>query len=141
MIRKTRPIVIPSSFLLLVIVLGLPACAGSAQDRTVRSPLATLEAEREAVLAADSFDEVLAYVPAEAAGYVGQMSDDQKEAALATWTEPLDRANELFERGDSEADSEGREIVRSAWTEFQIAASSGGDAVDRSGDSVTGGAT
>lgn len=88
--RSIQPLRTGRLTMLLTFVLALPAYHSLSGQAAVDSPLAALEAEREAVLAASSFDEVLEYVPAEHAERAAQMTAEQKATALTRWKAGLE---------------------------------------------------
>jgi hypothetical protein len=88
------------------------ASAASAAQNPAASPKAAVEAERAAVLAATSLDEVIRYVPAEWQDYVKALPKDDKDEQLGAWKRRLgavrleeyvagDRAAVLIESEDS----------------------------------------
>ena len=70
------------------------AAAGEADG----SPLATLEAQTEAILAASTLDEVLHLLPAEHAARVAGLTAEQKAAGLEKWKLDVERQRPVAER-------------------------------------------
>lgn len=82
-------------------LLALPFAVSSAP---AGSPKAAVEAERKAVLAATSLDEVIEYVPAEWREYVKGMPKEDKDEQLADWKQRLDKVKlEEFVAGNRAA--------------------------------------